>query len=87
MNKIKFNLLDNNFSHDRYSVAGRDSEYIEWDRSCSDKKIPTFFSHDYMYWNTDNFGVPLGWFFESKSIFVFGLLFILLFKLLLFVLF
>jgi hypothetical protein len=68
MNKIKFNLLDNNFSHDRYSVAGRDSEYIEWDRSCSDKKIPTFFSHDYMYWNTDDFGVPLGWFFESKSI-------------------
>lgn len=68
MNKTKFNLLDNNFSHDRYSVAGRDSEYIEWDKSCSDKKIPTFFSHDYMYWSVDDFETPFGWFFESKSI-------------------
>jgi len=68
MNKIKFNLFDNNFSHDRYSVAGRDSVFVEWDRSCSDKTIPTFFSHDFMFRNVDEFENPYGWFFESKSI-------------------
>jgi hypothetical protein len=68
MEKIKFNLIDNIFSHDKYSVAGRDSEFINWDRSCSNKFLPTFFSHDCMFRNTNEFSESYGLIFESKSI-------------------
>ena len=68
MEKIKFNLIDNIFSHDNYSVAGRDSEFINWDRSCVDKFLPTFFSHDCMFKNTNEFIESYGLIFESKSI-------------------
>jgi hypothetical protein len=68
MSKIKFNLIDNIFSHDKYSVAGRDSEFIEWDRSCSNIDAPTFFSHENMFKNVSNYKNPYGWMFESKSI-------------------
>lgn len=45
MNKKIFNLIDNNFAHDKYSVAGVDSKYITWDRELKDLNNPTFYSH------------------------------------------
>lgn len=45
MNKKIFNLIDNNFAHDKYSVAGVDSKYIIWDRDLKDLNNPTFYSH------------------------------------------
>lgn len=45
MNKKIFNLIDNNFAHDKYSVAGVDSKYIIWDRELKDLNNPTFYSH------------------------------------------
>ena len=49
MGKIIFNILDDVFSHDKYSVAGRDSKFIQWDRSLSDINRPTFYSHNKIY--------------------------------------
>lgn len=46
MDKVTFNILDDIFSHDKYSVAGRDSKYITWDRGLLDKSKPTFYSHN-----------------------------------------
>lgn len=45
MEKKTFNLIDNNFAHDKYSVAGVDSKYINWDRDLKDLNNPTFYSH------------------------------------------
>jgi hypothetical protein len=45
MNKKIFNLIDNNFAHDKYSVAGVDSKHIAWDRELKDLNNPTFYSH------------------------------------------
>lgn len=45
MNKKVFNLIDNNFAHDKYSVAGVDSKYIIWDRKLTDLNNPVFYSH------------------------------------------
>jgi hypothetical protein len=67
MDKLIFNLVDDVFSHDRYSVAGRDSLYIEWDRTLKNKNNPTFYSHNRMFNNiteSDSYGLL----FESKSI-------------------
>lgn len=71
MNKVIFNLIDDIFSHDKYSVAGRDSKYIDWDRSLSNIDRPTFYSHnripdiDKNLTNKEN---SYGILFESKSI-------------------
>jgi hypothetical protein len=46
MDKITFNLFDDVFSHDKYSVAGRESKFIKWDRGLSDINNPTFYSHN-----------------------------------------
>jgi len=48
MIKQEFNLLDNVFSHDNYSVAGRESKYITWNRYVSNTNLPTFYSHEKM---------------------------------------
>jgi hypothetical protein len=48
VSKQTFNLIDENFSHDLYAVAGRNSECIVWDRSLADKSLPIFFSHKKM---------------------------------------
>lgn len=45
MNKKIWNVIDINFSHDTYTVDGRDSNYILWDRSLENKERPTFYSH------------------------------------------
>lgn len=45
MNKKVFNLIDGNFAHEKYSVAGRNSEHIIWDRELKDLNNPTFYSH------------------------------------------
>ena len=49
MNKVTWNLLDGHFAHDKYSVAGRDSDYIDWDRNLKDLNNPTFYSHMQMF--------------------------------------
>lgn len=45
MSKKIFNILDDIFAHDNYAVAGRESEFITWDRQLTNKSNPTFYSH------------------------------------------
>lgn len=71
MSKIKWNLIDNMFSHDKYAVAGRDSEYIEWEKDLSDKNNSLFFSHSNMSQISRNISTKeksYGLLFESRSI-------------------
>ncbi len=49
MNKKIWNILDGHFAHEKYSVAGRDSEYIIWDRNLTNLNNPTFYSHMEMF--------------------------------------
>lgn len=71
MSKKIFNLIDENFAHDSYSVAGRDSEHIIWDRGLTERDRPLFFSHLKMKL-VDHANVPkelcYGWIFESRGI-------------------
>ena len=48
MKKV-FNLIDGHFANDKYSVAGRDSEYVNWDRNLTNLDNPTFYSHMEMF--------------------------------------
>jgi hypothetical protein len=70
MKKV-FNLIDGHFAHDKYSVAGRDSEYINWDRELKDLDNPTFYSHMEMF-KINKLNTPkensYGLIFESRGI-------------------
>jgi hypothetical protein len=68
VNKVIFNILDDVFSHDKYSVAGRESSYIQWDRTLSNKTNPTFYSHSKMFDNIIDKNNSYGLLFESKGI-------------------
>lgn len=71
MDKVSFNILDTTFAHDNYAVAGRESEYIVWDRSLTDLNKPTFYSHNVIPKITHNITKKdnsFGILFESKSI-------------------
>jgi len=65
---VTFNLVDTAFAHDKYSVAGKLSKHIAWDRSRSDISLPTFYIHESIY-NTDTpKELTYGLLFESKSL-------------------
>jgi len=49
MNKVTWNILDGHFAHEKYSVAGRDAEYVNWDRELKNLDNPTFYSHMEMF--------------------------------------
>jgi len=68
MNKVTFNIFDDVFSHDKYSVAGRESSYINWDRSISNIQNPIFYSHGKMLNEVINKDNSYGFIFESKGI-------------------
>jgi hypothetical protein len=71
MDKTIFNILDDVFSHDKYSVAGRESKFVEWDRGLLDKNKPTFYSHNkipYIDKNLTSKENSYAILFESKSI-------------------
>jgi hypothetical protein len=68
MSKVIFNILDDVFSHDKYSVAGRESLCIDWDRSLSNDSNPTFYSHNRMFNKIINKNNSYGWIFESRGI-------------------
>lgn len=71
---IKFNLRDDTFNHHTrvglpdVSVAGQFSDYIEWDRSCQNSNIPTFYTHDTMMNVCTPKDFSYGILFESQSI-------------------
>jgi hypothetical protein len=71
MSKVTWNVLDGHFAHDKYSVAGRDSEYINWDRELKDLDNPTFYSHMEMF-KINKLNTPkensYGLIFESRGI-------------------
>ncbi|MBF0227515.1 MAG: hypothetical protein HQK76_18875 [Desulfobacterales bacterium] len=43
------NLIDLSFAHDKFAVAGKKSKYIVWDRTCKNKTIPTFYTHEKIF--------------------------------------
>ena len=40
-----YNLIDGDFAHDLYSVAGQKSSFIKWDRKRTNPENPTFYTH------------------------------------------
>jgi len=71
MSKVTWNVLDGHFAHDKYSVAGRDAEYVNWDRELKNLDNPTFYSHMEMF-KIDKLNTPkensYGLIFESRGI-------------------
>lgn len=70
----KMNLRDNTFAHHTrvglpdISVAGQMSECVEWDRSCSNVDLPTFYTHECMSSANTPLDISYGFLFESQSI-------------------
>ena len=68
LHKVTFNLRDVSFAHERSTVAGKISRYINWDRSCADESRPTFYTNEQIY----NCDTPreksYGILYESKAI-------------------
>ena len=71
MSKVIWNVLDGHFAHDKYSVAGRDSEHVDWDRELNNLDNPTFYSHMKMF-KINELNTPkensYGLIFESRGI-------------------
>jgi hypothetical protein len=71
MSKVVWNILDGHFAHEKYSVAGRDAEHVNWDRQLKDLNNPTFYSHMEMF-KIDQLKTPkensYGLIFESRGI-------------------
>lgn len=65
--KDRFNLRDKAFVGDPCSVRGKQSKYIEWDRTCSTPNAPTFYTHEQMF-RDDIVEDAYGWLIESKAI-------------------
>jgi len=71
MDKVTFNLFDDIFSHDKYSVAGRESKFIKWDRDLLNINNPTFYSHNKIPYVDKKISIKeksYAILFESKSI-------------------
>lgn len=68
--KAVFNLVDDNFAHDKFAVAGVISNHVIWDRTLSDQNIPTFYSHHRMGNIRGRVGnnKAYGFIFESRGI-------------------
>lgn len=73
MNKVVFNLIDDSFSHHMSesqtdsTVAGRNPEYVKWDRSLSNKNRPTFYTNEKIL-NAKGGDNSYGIIYESRSI-------------------
>jgi len=71
MSKVTWNILAGHFAHDKYSVAGRDSQYVNWDRNLTNLNNPTFYSHMEMF-KLNKINTPkeksYGLIFESRGI-------------------
>jgi len=65
---MKINLIDKVFSHDKFSVAGRESKFIEWDRTLSNPNLPIVFSHEFMFYNPRVKQNSYGLLIESRAI-------------------
>ena len=68
MSKTIFNLIDSSFAHDNYAVAGRNSEFVEWDRTLKNKTLPTFYTHEKMLSVNTKTKNAFGLLFESQAI-------------------
>ena len=65
---MKFNLVDASFAHDNFTVAGKMSNYVEWDRSCKDASLPTFYTHENIFNCSTPKHLSYGMLWESKTI-------------------
>lgn len=68
MSKTTFNLKDTSFAHVPYSVAGKESKYVTWDRSCNDPSRPTFYTNEQIFNCTTPPELSYGLIFESKPL-------------------
>lgn len=62
-----FNLRDTAFTQDACSVRGQKAKRIQWDRTCSTRNVPTFYTHEQMF-REDIEGDAYGWLIESKAL-------------------
>ena len=65
--RLKWNLRDTAFVGDETSVRGQSSQYIQWDRTCSQPQAPTFHTHEQMF-RDDVPRNSFGWLIESKGL-------------------
>ena len=65
---MKFNLIDTSFAHDNFTVAGKMSNFVEWDRSCNDASLPTFYTHENIFQCRTPKHLSYGILWESKAI-------------------
>jgi hypothetical protein len=49
MNKIIFNLKDTSFAHSTSTVSDKISKHIDWDRTCADRRRPTFYTNEQIF--------------------------------------
>ena len=67
MNKVKYNIFDSSFAHERCSVAGRESNYISWNRAAFDPSLETFYTHEFTLSERTDPQRSYAWLLESKE--------------------
>ena len=63
-----YNLIDGDFAHDLYSVAGQKSSFIKWDRKRTNPENPTFYTHGTITSVNTPKEKSYAWIFESQAI-------------------
>ncbi|MBU0730887.1 MAG: hypothetical protein KKE17_01475 [Proteobacteria bacterium] len=66
--KITFNLKDTSFAHVKCTVSNKESQYVNWDRSCSDKSRPTFYTNEQIFACNTPKEISYGLLYESKAL-------------------
>lgn len=68
MSKVIFNLKDTSFAHISSTVPDKISKYINWDRSCADRRRPTFYTNEQIFDCDTNQEKSYGILYESKAL-------------------
>lgn len=65
---VTFNLLDDSFAHAKSTVAGKDSRFIKWDRSCEQAERQTFYTNSKIFQCKTPKERSFGILYESKAL-------------------
>ncbi|MGV8058366.1 MAG: glycosyltransferase family 10 domain-containing protein [Smithellaceae bacterium] len=68
MSKVTFNLKDTSFAHAFSTVGDKTSKYINWDRSCADRSLPTFYTNEQIFNCDTSKEKSYGILYESKAL-------------------
>ncbi len=68
MKKVIFNLIDTSFAHTSSTVPDKIPKHIEWDRSCANRKRPTFYTNEQIFNCDTEREKSYGILYESKAL-------------------